>query len=160
MADEHRADPNTAEQRVTFRELTREECDTLLSRQRVGRIAYAYQNRVDIVPIHYVYRDGWIYGRSAFGKKLAILRHAPWVAFEIDQVEDVFDWQSVVVHGSFQILDPERSARERGATVDAVQLLRELLPDALTPHDPTPERNMVFRIHADEVTGRAASTRE
>lgn len=150
----------TDDRRVKVREMTREECDTLLGEERVGRIAYSHNNRVDIAPIHYVYRDGWIYGRSAFGKKLAILRHAPWVAFEIDRVADLFDWQSVVVHGSFQVLDPERSARERGATVDAVELLRELLPDALTPDDPTPERNMVFRIHADEVTGRAASTGE
>lgn len=148
----------TEERRVKVRELSREECESLLLKHRVGRIAYAHQNRVDIAPIHYVYRDGWIYGRSAFGKKLAILRHAPWVAFEVDQVDDLFDWQSVVVHGSFQILDPERSARERGATVDAVELLRGLLPEALTPDDPTPERNLVFRIHADEVTGRAASS--
>ncbi len=150
----------TDDRRVKVREMTRDECEALLRAQRVGRIAYSHQNRVDIAPIHFVYRDGWIYGRSAFGKKLAILRHAPWVAFEIDQVADMFDWQSVVVHGSFQVLDPERSARERGATVDAVEFLRELLPDALTPDDPTPERNLVFRIHADEITGRAASSHD
>jgi hypothetical protein len=42
----------------------------------------------------------------------------------------------------------------------AVELLRSFNPDALGPNDPVPDRTVVFRIHADQVTGRQATTRD
>jgi hypothetical protein len=36
--------------------------------------------------------------------------------------------------------------------------MRKLNPDVLGEHDPAPERTVVFRIHADQITGRMAST--
>ena len=38
-----------------IRELTRAEIEALLTRNNVGRIAYAFKDRVDIEPINYVY---------------------------------------------------------------------------------------------------------
>src|SRR5690349_15736001 len=81
----------------TFRELPRDECDALLARNHVGRVAFSFHDRVDLEPVHYVYAEGWIHGRTAPGAKVAVLRHHPWVAFEVDEVEGLFDWQSVVV---------------------------------------------------------------
>ena len=37
------------------------ECETILARNNVGRIDFALQYRVSVVPAHYVYEDGWIY---------------------------------------------------------------------------------------------------
>ena len=51
----------------TFRELSARESTALLRRNHVGRMAFAFHNRVDIVPIHYVYSGGWVYGRTSLG---------------------------------------------------------------------------------------------
>ena len=51
------------------------QCRALLARNRTGRIAFALDNRVDIEPIHFVYHDGWIFGRTSPGTKAAALRH-------------------------------------------------------------------------------------
>ena len=40
-----------------IRELTRVEMEAILARNNVGRIAYAFQDRVDIEPISYVYAN-------------------------------------------------------------------------------------------------------
>ena len=40
-----------------------------------------------------------------------------------------------------------------------LRLIRQLVPEALDAGDPTPMRQVLFRIHVDEVTGRASSTR-
>ena len=53
-----------------FHTLDRERCIEILAHNHVGRIAYAWQNHVDIEPLHYVYRDGWLYGRTSHGAKL------------------------------------------------------------------------------------------
>jgi nitroimidazol reductase NimA-like FMN-containing flavoprotein (pyridoxamine 5'-phosphate oxidase superfamily) len=142
----------------TFRELTRAECDALLARNRVGRIAFSYHDHVDIEPIHFVFEDGWIYGRTSDGTKLRTLAHNRWLAFETDEVSALFDWQSVVVKGALYLLE---SGGPRGDAYDhAISLLRTLSPHLLREDDPAPHRTVVFRIHADQVTGRRASTQE
>lgn len=141
-----------------FRELDRLEIDEILARNHVGRIAFSFRDRVDIEPIHYVYDDGWIYGRTQPGTKLTVIRHNYWVAFEVDEVDDFFQWRSVVVRGGFYIIpDPSRSTpKDDEARERAIDLLRRLIPDALTPEDPTPGRTTLFRIAVQEVEGRAA----
>lgn len=140
-----------------FRELTRTECEALLARHHVGRMAFSLHDRVDIEPLHYVFADGWLYGRTSIGTKISMLEHHPWVAFEVDEHEGLFDWRSVVVKGAFYRVDSEESPfGEDPVMARGVALLRSLLPETLTAGDPVPFRRTVFRIHLDEVTGRAA----
>lgn len=143
----------------TFRELTRAECDEILSRNHVGRIAFTFHDRVDVEPITYTYAGSWLHARTSPGTKLALLRHHPWVAFEVDEVQAIFDWQSVVVHGVVHIPHADGSADDRAAHADILTHLRELVPETLGPNDPVPERIVLFRVHVDEVRGRAATTR-
>lgn len=143
----------------TFRELSRDESEQLLARKHVGRVAFSFHDRVDIEPIHYVFDNGWIYTRTSQGTKLATMAHHQWVAFEVDEVEGMFDWQSVVVKGACYLLDADTSLHHDPAFARGVELLRALLPETLTSRDPVPFRHAILRIHLDEVTGRAASTR-
>lgn len=141
-----------------FRELTRKECDELLARNHVGRIAFSYHDHVDIEPIHYQYDGGWIYGRTGDGTKLRTLAHNRWLAFETDEVSALFDWQSVVIKGALYILEKDGASSE--AHAHAVTVLQRLHPDVLGENDPAPDRNVLFRIHADQVTGRSSSTQD
>ncbi|HEX5521565.1 MAG TPA: pyridoxamine 5'-phosphate oxidase family protein [Longimicrobiaceae bacterium] len=146
-------------QQPHFRDLDREEIDALLARHHIGRLAYRDGEHVDIEPIHYVYADGWIYGRTAPGTKVEAVQRQWWVAFEIDEVEGLFDWRSVVVHGGFYILQEDAPEAEREVREHAVTLLRRLVPSTFAAGDPAPFRTIVFRIAVQEVRGIAASTR-
>jgi hypothetical protein len=135
-----------------FRDLGDAEIDALLERNHVGRIAYTFHDRVDVVPVHYIYRDGWLYGRTSPSEKLITLRHHHWIAFEVDEVWGLFDWQSVVVHAAFFPLSPDDPH-----WAQAVDVIRTLIPDTFRHDDPAPHRTVVFRIPARERTGHAAS---
>ncbi|MDQ3242684.1 MAG: pyridoxamine 5'-phosphate oxidase family protein, partial [Gemmatimonadota bacterium] len=139
----------------SFIELDRQRCEELLRRHRVGRLAYTLHDRVQIVPIHFIYDDGWIYGRTSVGGKLNTLERNKSVAFEIDQSDGVFSWKSVVVHGAFYFIGRGAEADEQ-VFKHAVGLMRKLIPETLDEVDPVPFRNQLFRIHASEITGRAA----
>lgn len=139
------------------RELSTEECHALLARHQVGRIAFTHKDRVDIEPIHFVADDGWLYGRTAPGTKLEVVTRNRWVAFEVDEVEALFEWRSVVVKGGFYFLRKEGSDQETATYVQAVRILRRLIPETLTPADPLADRVILFRIHIDEITGRAST---
>jgi uncharacterized protein len=130
-------------------------CKAILTRNYVGRLAYVFHDAVDIVPLHYTYEDGWLYGRTSPGPKLRKLHHHQWVAFEVDEVEDWFEWRSVVVRGGLYQLDEGLALPD--VREHALEVLRRFMPAALTEADPVPSRTMLFRIHIDSMTGRRAT---
>lgn len=138
--------------RPTIRALSRNECVALLKRHHVGRLAFALNDRVDIQPLHYVLEGGWLYGRTSEGTKLTVLDRNRWVAFEVDEIRDPFDWDSVVVYGSFHRIEPDDVA----TVARAAALMRTVVPQALMPDDPAPYRTVLFRISIGELIGRAA----
>ncbi len=144
---------------VTFRELTSDEMRALLARNHVGRIAFSFHDRVDIRPIHYVYDDNWLYGRTSPGDKLVTLRHNQWVAFEVDEVRGPLDWESVVAHGSFYHVGMEGTPQHRELKAEALERIRKFAPATFGKNDPVPFRTELFAIAIDSLSGRAASTR-
>lgn len=143
---------------VSIRDLSDEDSRELLARNHVGRIAFSFHDRVDIRPIHYVYSDNWLYGRTSPTDKLVTLQHNQWVAFEVDEVGGPFDWNSVVAHGSFYRLSDDSLPQNRELREEALKLIRSFLPATLRKSDPVPERTEVFAIAIDRLTGRAATT--
>jgi nitroimidazol reductase NimA-like FMN-containing flavoprotein (pyridoxamine 5'-phosphate oxidase superfamily) len=138
-----------------FRDLDFSEIEVMLKEQSYGRLAFSFRDRVDIEPIHYVYENGWLICRTSPGTKLTQLAHHPWVAFEIDEVRGLFEWRSVVVKGTVYFAEPG-SPQHDEVWRASLEALRRLVPGALTQDDPTPGRNVIFRIHIDEMHGRAA----
>ena len=145
---------------VTFHDMSRDEIEAMLLRNRVGRLAYSVHDRVDIEPIHYVYKRGWLYGRTSEGAKTTALKHNQWVAFEVDEVTDLFEWRSIVIHGSFWIMHPRGSPHAEELWAKAAELMSEVVPGALTESDPVEFRQTLFRIAVSDVRGREAKTRK
>lgn len=141
-----------------IRELERDEIEAVLARNHVGRLAYTWKNHVDIEPLHYVYHDGWIYGRTSHGSKMDAVGYT-WspVAFEVDEIEGLFQWRSVVVRGGFYALPSEGAEWEREEWRQGVELLRGLIPDTFTSADPVAFRTVLFRIAVQDATGREAT---
>lgn len=148
----------TSSRPVRFRELERPEIDEILARNHIGRIAYTTGEDVFIAPVHYVYDDPWIYGRTTRGEKLAVTR-AHWrVAFEVEEVEGPLDWRTVVVRGGLYVLDPEGGPSDREAWERALRAVHSVFPEAFTDADPVPFRSILFGIAVQHVTGREASS--
>ena len=141
----------------TTRILDRNEMETLLRRHNVGRIAFTDGRRVDIQPINYVYHDGALYGRATEGTRMRALAGRPWIAFQIDEIRSAFEWESVVVKGTVYVVEPGEAPSLREPYEKALQVIRSVLPEALTPDDPVPARTILLRVHIDEMVGRASS---
>ena len=138
-----------------IRDLTVDEAKAFLERGNVGRIAFTLHDHVDIAPVNYVTDGAWIFGRTSNGTKLAKLMHNPWCAFEADEVRGLFEWTSVVVKGTFALLDA------KGGSPDTYQraekLLEALVPGTFSARDPAPQRNIVFGIFIREISGRSST---
>jgi len=143
---------------VRFDELNQAQCEAVLARNYIGRLAFCAGVRVSIRPLHYVFDDGWIYGRTTAGEKLDTLSRNWWVGFEVDEVDGPFDWRSVIVHGGFYGLSPHVSESERELYERAVSAIRKVTPTAFGEDDPVPERALIFGIAVQEISGRMAWT--
>lgn len=142
-----------------FRDLTNDECESVLACNHVGRMAFSFRDAVDILPIHYVFDDRWLFGRTSPGDKLITLQHHQWVAFEVDEIAGPFDWKSVVAHGTFYRLDPDGAGPDLQLYERALSGIRKLTPDVFTSADPVAFRTELFGISLNDMTGKAASTK-
>src|SRR5207247_2218219 len=130
----------------TMADLDRATSEAVLRRNHIGRIAFTFHDRVDIEPISYVFAGEWLYCRTSQGTKVTMLKHNPWVALEVDEIESLVEWRSVVVHGTAYFLSPSGGDREREAYQTALEHLRSFYPETLTEADAVPQRTVVFRI--------------
>jgi uncharacterized protein len=131
------------------RALEMSEAKAILVRNLVGRIAFQGRNQVEIEPLHYVFSEGSIWGRTSHGMKSEAIAGHYWVAFEVDETNGLFEWRSVVVHGGFHLIGSE----ERGRWAQALKHVRRLVPAAMKQADPFPQRDLLFRIPVQEITG-------
>ena len=86
--------------------LSEQECWTALASQRIGRLAVAAEDGVDIFPVNFIVVERELFFRSAPGSKLEAIAHSSAVAFETDGAHPFTRW-SVVVRGEAHRLSDE-----------------------------------------------------
>lgn len=126
-------------------ELDRDQIESVLRSEVVGRIGCHDAGRAYVVPVTYVYDGDAIYGHSTEGQKLHMMRANPYVCFEVDQIDDLANWRSVIAWGTFEELVGDDAHRALRLLVDR---LMPLMPSA-TAHPGTDAHN----AHADDTTG-------
>lgn len=142
-----------------IRALSARQAQVVLARNRVGRLAFLADGRIELLPVHYAYAREALFGRTSLGARCAAWAPRADVVFEVDESDGLYDWRSVIVRGTLRVLPASGTREQRTEHWDAVAVLRSAFPDALTERDPTPARRCVFTIEPLEITGREASTK-
>ncbi|HYJ69173.1 MAG TPA: pyridoxamine 5'-phosphate oxidase family protein [Nocardioidaceae bacterium] len=126
-----------------MRELSRDQCLTLLAGAIVGRLAYCTADGPQIYPVNYVLDQESVVFRTAVYTALGSEIDGQRAALEVDRLggPEGFEW-SVVLAGPAEVIsDPDEVARLRHTS------------------DPTPlapgARPLYVRISAQRLTGRA-----
>jgi uncharacterized protein len=148
-------------------ELKSEEIEELLRSEVTGRIGCHADGRTYVVPITYAYERGGVYCHSAEGLKLRMMRKNPLVCFEVDRVENVGNWRSVIATGRFE----ELTGREAIAAMDVLIARFAVIERQDQPYpsyvfresEAEPRRSdgrpiVLYRLHLSEKTGRFERT--
>jgi uncharacterized protein len=85
-------------------ELTDRQIDLVLHSQMIGRIGYYSDEKVFITPVTYVFHKGDIYAHSRDGHKVETMRKNPKVCFQVDAIESMKNWRSVIIWGEYEEL--------------------------------------------------------
>ena len=144
-------------------ELTAAQIEQLLKTEVVGRIGCHSDGRTYVVPITYVYEDGAVYGHSAVGQKIRMMRSNPRVCFEVDHMDDLANWRSVIAYGGYQELAGGRA--EAAMKLLMSRLAPLMVSESATPThgfgpgqgqlvSPEKQTAVLFRLVLDEKSGR------
>ena len=144
-----------------FGKLDKDEIEDVLAHQIIGRIGCNAFNTTYVVPISYAYDGEYIYCHTYEGLKIIMMRANPNVCFEVDTMENMANWKSVIGWGIFQELTNESDLK-----IAIKKLYNRIIPEVasktlqLSPQWPFPPDNpeqvkgIVFRIQLYEKTGR------
>jgi nitroimidazol reductase NimA-like FMN-containing flavoprotein (pyridoxamine 5'-phosphate oxidase superfamily) len=143
-------------------ELNQAQIDDVLRAEVVGRIGCHAEGTTYVVPVTYVYAEGSIYGHMGAGMKLRMVQANPDVCFEVDQIESLTRWRSVIAWGRFEELQGDEAERALQLLVNRIKplLAAPTIPQAQhsrvedTQHDLAARRAVVYRIWLTERTGR------
>lgn len=89
--------------------LSDKQIDELLFSQSIGRLGCYADGKIYVVPVTYVYDGQNIICHSREGMKLEMMRKNPDVCFEVDKMENMANWQSVIAWGTFVELNGEEA---------------------------------------------------
>ncbi|MEO0331404.1 MAG: pyridoxamine 5'-phosphate oxidase family protein [Bacteroidota bacterium] len=95
--------------------LTDFQIETLLTSQVVGRLGCGQGEDLYIVPILFAFDPPYIYSHTREGIKVALMRQQPQVCLEVDQIDNLANWRSVIIWGKFEELTDH--AAEEGLQV-------------------------------------------
>ena len=92
--------------KTIFGELEAEECLKLLGNNYIGYLAFISGATPYITPITYYYypEEHCLLSYSSEGHKIDAMRKANAVALQVDEIHNIQDWRSVLVHGKFEEL--------------------------------------------------------
>ena len=138
--------------------LTDDQIDHVLQSQVVGRIGCHYDGKIYIVPVAYAFDGTYIYAHSRLGTKIRMMRKNPRVCFQVDVIDNLANWRSVLIDGEYEELTTTATQ------LKAFELLHSRLSpistsDAARPSQTPPPgekklRPIFYRILIKEKSGR------
>jgi len=147
-----------------IKDLNKKECIELLQNSYIGRLAFNVGESPYIVPITYYFdqNNNNVISYALEGQKIDAMRKNQSVSMEVDVIDSISQWKSVLVHGQFEELqgiDAKSQLHEFSQGVKDVinrneakklQFIHEfsskLRADGASP--------IVYRIKISEITGK------
>jgi nitroimidazol reductase NimA-like FMN-containing flavoprotein (pyridoxamine 5'-phosphate oxidase superfamily) len=138
------------------------EIEDLLRTEVVARLGCHAEGRTYVVPVAYAYDGDALLVQSADGQKVRMMRQNPLVCVEVDHIDNLANWRSVIASGGFEELFGS------DATVALARLRERLQPLLISETTPAGEtlfereprlgggdgHASMYRIHLFEKTGR------
>jgi nitroimidazol reductase NimA-like FMN-containing flavoprotein (pyridoxamine 5'-phosphate oxidase superfamily) len=140
--------------------LNQEQIDFVLYSQMIGHIGCYDTGKVYVLPVTYVYDGEYIYGHTKEGMKIEMMRNNPQICFQVDAIQNLANWQSVVIQGKYEELSGEKSRQAERLLLNRVlpfQVSETIPSGSIDIHQLASVTHPVFvtyRIKIEEKTGR------
>lgn len=128
-------------------DLTSQQCEEILAANHYGHLGCVDGEEPYVVPITYLYKDGFLYGFSKEGHKIDLLRKNSRMCVQVEHVTSGDDWNSVICWGFFEEVADPKSAQ------DIKLLLGEEFGQVLITEGKAPVSPMIKNLHLQHAEG-------
>ncbi|MFP4436757.1 MAG: pyridoxamine 5'-phosphate oxidase family protein [Chloroflexaceae bacterium] len=145
------------DEQIPLGELSPAAIDRVLREAVSGRIGCHADGLTYVVPIFYAYDGHYIYGHTGEGMKVAMMRANPEVCFEVDYVNSLTDWESVIAWGRFEELTGAAAEEATQYLINRFKPFMEdqmIMPSLEHVADAAKRKVVVYRIALSQRTGR------
>ena len=137
-------------------DLSRADCDAVLARATIARLACASDGQPYIVPIHVAFDGYHLYALSTVGRKIEWMRANPRVCVELEEIQEPAHWTTVIVFGQYEeLLTTEDQVARTWAQRLLTPRAQFWAPAMAKSSSREPATPVVFRIRINRVTGRS-----
>lgn len=147
---------------MVINKLTNEECESLLQKAALARLACALDNQPYVIPIYVAYDKGSLYALSTLGQKIEWMRVNPKVCLQVDEIQNNEQWTSVIVNGHYQELPEPRYTDERNHAKKLLEQQHRWWQAAMAERQMTAGEHLIdplfFRVRIDSMSGLRASS--
>ncbi|MEL0456001.1 pyridoxamine 5'-phosphate oxidase family protein [Flavobacteriaceae bacterium SZ-1-7] len=143
--------------------INKEACLKILADNYIGHLAYVYKNSPFVVPITYYFnsKNKSLIGYTGEGHKTTALKENNAVALEVEDIESIDNWSTVLVQGTYEELEgPDAKFQLHKFTNGVKEIIAkkehkeyQFIPqfsDKTHPEAPP----IVYRINIEEITGK------
>lgn len=123
----------------------------------IGRIGTNVGGRTYVVPVTYVYDGDSVYGHSTLGQKIRMMRKNPSVCFQVDDIDDMANWRSVIAQGTYEELSGDMAVA--AAKLIRARIGRSTASETAGPAGRSGRAHVSYRIRLHEKSGRYERTR-
>jgi nitroimidazol reductase NimA-like FMN-containing flavoprotein (pyridoxamine 5'-phosphate oxidase superfamily) len=142
-------------------DLNAAQIENIIQSQSICRLGCIDNNKPYIIPISYYYDGSFIYCQSEEGKKITAMRKNANVCIQIDIVNSINNYQSVIVFGEFEELENWEAEKARKEMFEKIYSLLTQSRTHPFEHesnhaldDKQRSKKIMFRIRIQEKFGR------
>jgi nitroimidazol reductase NimA-like FMN-containing flavoprotein (pyridoxamine 5'-phosphate oxidase superfamily) len=135
-------------------ELNPQQVEDVLHGEVIARLGCLSDGRVYVVPVTYVYDGTYVWGHAMDGAKLTAMRAHPEVCVEVEHVDDMSNWRSVIAWGAFEECQGDDWRAGMALLVARIMPLLTFPPHQTPPDPHGPKTGTVYRIKLSSKTGR------
>jgi len=140
---------------IDIDEMGKKDMVALLVKSGFGHLGCSRNGRPYVLPVHYAYKEPDIFLYTTEGMKTEYITSNPEVCLQVEEVQDVAHWRSVIVTGKAERLKTDLEKQH------AMKLISERNPElspaiSRTWTDAWGRANIeaIFRITPEEMSGR------
>jgi len=112
---------------IDIDEMAPGEVTGFIAKTNYGHLGCSRDNRPYVVPVHFAFRNPYLYIYTTEGLKTEFIAANPEVCLQVEQVKDAQHWKSVVITGKAERLTSDADKKH------ALEILGEVQDPAQTP---------------------------
>ena len=137
-----------------IKNLSEEQSREVLHRERIARLGCIADGSPYVIPVNYIFDGENAYVHSLPGRKVTAMRENPRVCLQVDEIEDEWNWKSVLAFGTYEeITNVFESSLAMGRLLARFPKLTPV--ESVIAEDAGAPTPIIFRIRVESVTGIA-----